>query len=80
MMPAPCGTLPHGTTSAYRNRGCRCDECRAHNAVRQARQRGARGPLPPGDLRHGTLNGYTNYRCRCDQCAAASKRRRATLS
>jgi hypothetical protein len=65
--------VPHGTTSAYRKRKCRCDTCRARNAANQARQRATRDPLPPGDPRHGTLNGYTNYRCRCGPCAAAKR-------
>lgn len=34
--------LEHGTSPMYRYRGCRCDECRAWNAARAARERAAR--------------------------------------
>lgn len=32
--PPPPPPIVHGTASAYSNRGCRCDECRAANTVR----------------------------------------------
>jgi hypothetical protein len=61
--------MKHGN-SAYSNRGCRCDECRAgHSAYQQAyRHR----PRDPESLLHGTNSTYTNHRCRCDECRAAA--------
>lgn len=67
------GVTPHGTETKYR-RGCRCDECRAGNAVRrrkEAERRASWSIAIPSHV-HGTTNGYSNYDCRCDQCRAAS--------
>lgn len=67
--------LVHGTETAYRNRGCRCDECRAGRAARareyNARKpRKARKPRPRKPIVHGSIYAYTTYQCRCDECRA----------
>ncbi|MDG4763619.1 very short patch repair endonuclease [Solwaraspora sp. WMMD406] len=75
----------HGTVSAYRGSGCRCQECKSANAVYQRqlrnkyRSEGGRG-------QHGTDYRYRTG-CRCDACRSAHaaedrayrERRRLTL-
>ena len=71
----------HGR-SAYSNRGCRCEVCRAA-VVEYSREWRSRWHLDEDDSRHGSINGYVNYRCRCVACRAAKaaymreRRRRA---
>ena len=66
-------TLAHGTENAYRNHGCRCDECRAGRAER-ARSARAKRPRPAREPRplpeHGTTARYQRG-CRCDECREA---------
>jgi len=38
----PPRPIEHGTLNAYKNRGCRCPECRATNAARSRAERAAR--------------------------------------
>lgn len=72
-MSAPARPLSHGTENAYRNHGCRCDECRAGRAARararrEARPRPDRKPRPAPE--HGTTARYGRG-CRCDECRQA---------
>lgn len=62
----------HGKVSTYRYHMCRCDECRAANAVQAKADRAKRlgNPIPP--MVHGTMNGYGNYNCRCNECRLAN--------
>lgn len=68
--------LTHGTESAYRYHGCRCEPCRAGRAER-ARAYNARRPRPQRKARkrrpieHGTIYAYTTYQCRCSECREA---------
>jgi hypothetical protein len=62
-------TTKHGTPNAYVNYGCRCAECRAANAARQADARRRRAAT--GSMRHGKVSTYDNYLCRCAKCYAA---------
>lgn len=66
-------TIPHGTYSAYKNHGCRCDECKAANASRTQDFRAMRRAKPkdPTDPRHGKATFYDNHGCRCQLCTEA---------
>lgn len=55
----------HGTISAYRNHGCRCEECRAVQREYNARNRAARKAA--GAFNHGTRSAY-DAGCRCRRC------------
>ena len=72
-MSAPARPLSHGTENAYRNHGCRCDQCRAGRAER-ARAARAKRPRPAREPRplpeHGTTARYQRG-CRCDECREA---------
>jgi hypothetical protein len=57
--------LKHGTITAYRNHGCRCDECRA--VQREYVYRNRRARAAEGRLNHGTRSAY-DAGCRCDDC------------
>lgn len=65
----------HGKIATYQD-GCKCDECSAVKAERNARQKRERHntTLPDGDRRHG-VNGYSNYGCRCAACTLAWRRK-----
>ena len=69
----------HGVLSTYTNHGCRCDECKAANAIYHRRRRRERSESDVAPREHGTEATYVNYRCRCDACRearnAACKRR-----
>lgn len=68
-MSAPAA-VKHGTETAYRWHGCRCDECRA---ARAAAGRARYTPVPrkaPKPITHGTSRGYDRG-CRCDECREA---------
>lgn len=58
----------HGTDLAYR-KGCRCDDCRAHNTQRLAAFRAWR----KGEIPHATDDGYVNWACRCELCREAHR-------
>jgi hypothetical protein len=60
--------MTHGTITAYRNHGCRCEECRATQAAYNRRNRATR--LDTGSLSHGTRSAY-DAGCRCDECRLA---------
>jgi len=66
----------HGTTTAYWNHGCRCEECRVAGAALNREQKAKRRELPRSDPRHGTYNGYTNWGCRCAECREANRQYR----
>lgn len=65
----------HGSYSRYKQ-GCRCDDCRNANCIRQAEanhrrhQRLIAGEVFPP---HGCWSTYCNYGCRCEQCRAAAR-------
>lgn len=65
----------HGTYSAYTNRGCRCDECRAANrAYKRAWEARRQKPVLAQDSPlHGTVNGHKHYGCRCEPCVEAKR-------
>lgn len=67
------GLPDHGTMARYNFYRCRCERCRARNAIRVDRQRQRHYPLPkdPDDPRHGTTSFYTNNGCRCGRCTQA---------
>lgn len=69
--------IAHGTESAYRGHGCRCEQCRAGRAERaRARrlERAAEQPPRPRKPRpvpaHGTPARYQRG-CRCEDCRLA---------
>jgi hypothetical protein len=80
----PVKESEHGTRTGYA-RGCRCDECRAYNALYSSGRR-AQEPKTPRKTRsdkgvkkvsltlddHGTTRAYTYFRCRCDACKKAA--------
>lgn len=68
--PKPRKQAPEHGLSAYSNRGCRCDVCKAaKSASRQKRNvRRANGTTAP----HGSISRYSNNKCRCDECRAAA--------
>lgn len=57
----------HGTYSQYFRRKCRCEECRAYQRNRVAKNRAER--LADGRLSHGKRSAY-DAGCRCSQCKA----------
>ena len=59
--------MTHGTYAEYAKRKCRCDECRAYQNNRVAKNRAER--LAEGRISHGTRSGY-DAGCRCDECKA----------
>jgi hypothetical protein len=70
------GPITHGG-AAYRNYGCRCEECTAANSasqlsaqVRRNAATAANGGVAPTET-HGTST-YQNWGCRCDVCRADS--------
>lgn len=66
--------VTHGGPSSYRNRKCRCLDCREVNTrkVREARRiRAARLRVDPSLAPHGRASTYTNWLCRCDPCSEA---------
>lgn len=63
----PVPEVIHGTASAYRRHGCRCDLCKAAQTETHRDWKDRVAGKPPT---HG-LNGYTNYRCRCEVCKEA---------
>ena len=48
-MPPQKGPIKHGTLYAYKNRGCRCDECRAVNSARCREYHRSRNRMPHGN-------------------------------
>lgn len=63
----------HGSQTMYQRHGCRCDECRAGNARRNAamrRDRALRLAQDPTLAPHGSVSTYNNWDCRCDECRA----------
>jgi hypothetical protein len=61
----------HGTAVEY-NRGCRCEECKAHNAARH--RAGAVDRMSrPEEIPHGTESGYVNWYCRCGPCSSVGR-------
>lgn len=60
--------MRHGTSYGYKERRCRCDECRAWNAAHHAQGRDRREGTA---LVHGSNSTYVNYKCRCDDCRDA---------
>ena len=74
----------HGTINAYKNLGCRCDECKQAIAdyQREYYQKKTKGistrrydtatfdPNDPDDPGHGTVKGYKKG-CKCDHCKQA---------
>jgi len=62
----------HGKASTYRYHKCRCDLCRAANAVKAKADRADRLSRPVPPQVHGTMNGYGNYNCRCGECRQAN--------
>jgi len=64
--------VEHGTETAYRWHGCRCDECREHRAAahRASYTPKPRPPREPAPIAHGTPRGYGRG-CRCDECREA---------
>lgn len=64
----------HGKSSTYRAGGCRCENCREANTIRQrqtsfmASEKFAAGLV---EVEHGKANTYRYYGCRCDECKAA---------
>jgi hypothetical protein len=66
----PRKKAPEHGLSAYSNRGCRCDVCKAAKAESR-RKRNHRNPN--GVIaKHGTISRYSNNKCRCDECRAAA--------
>lgn len=61
-------TLNHGTYTMYARRKCRCDECKAYQRNRVAKNRAER--LATGNLTHGTRSAY-DAGCRCMYCKKA---------
>lgn len=65
--------IPHGTTYAYNNLACRCEECREVKKLEQ-RTTGNRTGMSLEEWReaskakHGTTSMYTAHKCRCDEC------------
>lgn len=69
---SPATLKSHGTAACWQ-RGCRCDLCRAANAVRFKKMRTERaGNQIPEHVTHGTLTCYRNWGCRCDPCTNAN--------
>jgi len=62
----------HGTTTSYRNRGCRCTACTQAQADYMRRRRNRIKGRDVPDHVHGE-NGYRNYGCRCDECRTAAR-------
>lgn len=64
--------VEHGTETAYRWHGCRCDACREHRAAahRASYTPKPRAPREPAPIAHGTPRGYQRG-CRCDECREA---------
>lgn len=65
---------PNLTPTGRYRKGCRCDDCRAHNAARcqkLQRARCERSEQAP----HGTVGAYTNWGCRCEPCTSAHNAR-----
>ena len=69
----PAKPLEHGSETAYRYYGCRCDECRAGRSTRARKRYTKRTPKP----KHGTVSMYNYRKCRCDACRAANSAYRA---
>lgn len=62
--------------STYKNRGCRCEACKAANRAQMAADRARRhkttadiGGIAPTD-KHNACT-YSNWGCRCADCVAA---------
>jgi hypothetical protein len=78
----------HGTTGAYTNSSCRCDECRAAiTAWTSNRKKERRLEGVPENVQHGRYTTYCNWSCRCEECTEAwriynleLRRRRSSLS
>jgi hypothetical protein len=72
--------INHGTTTAYANYGCRCDECRAANTAYQRDRRSRKAAGLPVRARaangemgaHGTYSTYIHHKCRCKECSIAN--------
>lgn len=74
-MTAPA--IQHGTIHAYRNRKCRCADCRAANAAYAADLRARKATGKPvremsRHAEHGTILRY-HRGCRCEQCRSARR-------
>jgi hypothetical protein len=66
--------VQHGTTTTYRNWGCRCVPCVAANTLAVAATRKAMRERLKADFHvvaHGLNSTYINWGCRCDGCRAA---------
>jgi hypothetical protein len=68
--------VKHGGRWSYDDAGCRCLECRAANAARQAQLRARKAAASPAvdpKLRHGSASTYANHKCRCTACVEAKR-------
>ena len=59
----------HGTLGGYKNRQCRCPECKAANAAFVKAWRSMKRPHMLKGWEHGTRRAYEDYGCRCEECA-----------
>lgn len=64
-----CPRKASGT--CYSHHGCRCDICKAANALRCDRRRKQRDPSKAPADSHGRKSTYSNWNCRCEPCTAA---------
>lgn len=72
-------SAPKHDASTYRNRKCRCDECRADWALygwQLKKVRRAKLDAEPDRVVHGKASTYRNHGCRCDACRSAATEQR----
>jgi hypothetical protein len=67
----------HGTTNGYRNKKCRCIDCKAAKA--EERKKAKSRPINGDEEWHGTVSGYVNRGCRCEKCFSAHKQYRQEI-